>query len=246
MKIAYFDCFAGASGDMILGTLVDAGVPLEVLKQELEKLNLSGFRLQAEKVQKKHLGATSITVSVEGNQPERHLTDIQQIIQRSHLSPNVKVKSIQIFQRLAQAEAKIHQTTPEKIHFHEVGAVDAIVDTVGAVIGLEYLNIQQLFVSAFPISHGFVDCAHGKLPLPAPATVELLKGFSLIPRDVEGELVTPTGAAILSTLAQPGQPLPEIILEKVGYGAGEKDFPFPNLLRMFIGVGGAKQENYFA
>lgn len=235
MKIAYFDCFAGASGDMILGALVDSGVKFQDLQRELKKLNLTGYELTAESVEKMHIGATSIQVVAQAKQPERHLSEIKNIIQKSRLSSNIKEKSIHIFTRLAVAEAKIHRTTPEKIHFHEVGGIDAIVDIVGAVIGLKLLEIDRIFISALPAGHGFVNCAHGKLPLPAPATAELTKGFPIVYRDISGEMVTPTGAAILTTLAESAPGFPEMRLQQVGYGAGKNEFPIPNLLRIFIG-----------
>jgi uncharacterized protein (TIGR00299 family) protein len=236
MKIAYFDCFAGASGDMILGSLLDAGVDFDTFITELAKLNLTGFKLAVSGLHRNHIGATSIDVEVEEKQPERHLSEIKDIINVSSLSATVKEKSIQIFTRLAEAEAKIHRTTPEKIHFHEVGGIDAIVDVVGAVIALELLEIEHVYVSAFPFGFGFVECSHGQIPMPAPAAIELLQGFKIIQRPIEGELVTPTGAAILSTLASPTEKLPEMSLKKIGYGAGKTKFPFPNLLRVFIGA----------
>ncbi|MCI0516099.1 nickel pincer cofactor biosynthesis protein LarC [candidate division KSB1 bacterium] len=235
MKIAYFDCFAGASGDMILGSLIDVGLACDQLRHELARLKVSGYEIQTQAVEKMHLAATSVQVNFLEPQPPRHLTEITEIIQKSTLSATVKAKSIQIFTRLAHAEAKIHRTTPNEIHFHEVGGVDAIVDIVGAVVGLELLEIEQLFVSAFPAGYGFVDCAHGRLPVPAPATLELLQNFPVIQRSVEGELVTPTGAAILTTLAQNHVAVPEFTIQKVGYGAGKKNFPFPNVLRLILG-----------
>lgn len=235
MKIAYFDCYAGASGDMILGSLLDAGVDFDTFVAELAKLNLSGFKLAVSGLHRNHIGATSIDVKVNEKQPERHLSEIRNIIEASALSATVKEKSIRIFTRLAEAEAKIHRTTPEKIHFHEVGGIDAIVDVVGAVIALELLQIEQVYVSAFPFGFGFVECSHGQIPMPAPASIELLRGFKIIQRPLEGELVTPTGAAILSTLAHPTDKLPEMSLEKIGYGGGKSKFPFPNLLRIFVG-----------
>ncbi len=235
MKIAYFDCFSGASGNMILGALIDAGLDANLLKLELSKLNISGYQLLAQQTEKMHIAGTYVDVVLETEQPERHLADIVEIIQTSSLSKSTKDKSIAIFNRLAIAEAKVHRTTPDRIHFHEVGGVDAIVDIVGSVIGLEKLGIEQVYVSAFPAGHGFVKCAHGRLPLPAPATMELLQGFSIIKYPVAGEFVTPTGAAILTTLGQKVNQLPTFDLVKIGYGAGTTDFLIPNLLRMMIG-----------
>ncbi|MBN2090152.1 nickel pincer cofactor biosynthesis protein LarC [candidate division KSB1 bacterium] len=235
MKIAYFDCFSGASGNMILGALIDAGLDENLLKLELSKLNISGYQLLTQQTEKIHIAGIYVDVVLEAEQPERHLADIVEIIQTSSLSKSTKEKSIAIFNRLAIAEAKVHLTTPDRIHFHEVGGVDAIVDIVGSVIGLEKLGIEQVYVSAFPAGHGFVKCAHGRLPLPAPATLELLQGFPIIKYPVAGEFVTPTGAAILTTLGQKVNQLPTFDLVKIGYGAGTKDFPIPNLLRMMIG-----------
>ncbi len=235
MKIAYFDCFSGASGNMILGALIDAGLDANILKLELTKLNISGYQLLAQPTEKMHIVGTYVDVVLETEQPERHLADIVKIIETSALSKSIKEKSIAIFNRLAIAEAKVHRTTPDRIHFHEVGGVDAIVDIVGSVIGLEKLGIEQIYVSAFPAGHGFVKCAHGRLPLPAPATLELLQGFQIIKYPIAGEFVTPTGAAILTTLGQKVQQLPAFDLVKIGYGAGTKDFLIPNLLRLMIG-----------
>ena len=170
MTIAYFDCFSGISGDMTLGALVDAGLPIEVLRSELAKLSLPGYTLSSEKVRRSGIAATKVHVVLdEKEQPSRHLSDIQKIINGSSLSPVVKQKSLSIFQRLAEVEAKVHGTTPEKIHFHEVGAVDAIVDIVGSVIGLEHLGITEIIGSPINVGSGTVHTQHGKLPVPAPA-----------------------------------------------------------------------------
>jgi uncharacterized protein (TIGR00299 family) protein len=236
MRIAYFDCFAGASGDMILGALLDAGVEPEVWQRELNKLNLSGYELKIDRVQKQGIAATAVRVLVSERSRERHLAEIEELIGTSQLPAEVKEESVKVFRRLAVAEARVHGTTPDQIHFHEVGAIDAIIDIVGAVVGLRLLGIEEVYLSALPLGHGFVDCAHGRLPLPAPATVELLQGVPVLSRDVEGELVTPTGAAILTTLARGFGPLPAMTVEGIGYGAGQKDFPFPNLLRLLVGT----------
>ena len=236
MKIAYFDCFAGASGDMILGALLDAGVEPEVWQEELSKLNLFGYELEIDRVQKQGIAATAVRVLVNERNQERHLAEIEELIGTSQLPNGVKETSVEIFRRLALAEARVHGTTPDRIHFHEVGGVDAIVDIVGSVVGLRLLGAEEIYASTLPLGHGFVDCAHGRLPLPAPATLELLRGVPVLSRDVEGELVTPTGAAILTTLAKGFGPFPPITVEKIGYGAGQKDFPFPNLLRLLVGT----------
>lgn len=235
MKIAYFDCFAGASGDMILGALLDAGVEPEVWQGELNRLNLPGYEVKIERVQKQGLAATAVRVLVSEEDQERRLSEIEELIGASRLPIEVKETSVEIFRRLAVAEAKVHGITPDRVHFHEIGGIDAIVDIVGAVVGLRLLGIEAVYASALPLGHGFVDCAHGRLPLPAPAALELLRGVPVLSRDVEGELVTPTGAAILTTLVKEFGSFPPLTVEKIGYGAGQQDFPFPNLLRLLVG-----------
>src|SRR3990172_6968859 len=178
MTLAYFDCFSGISGDMTLGALVDAGVNIDALRSELLKLNLPGYRITAEKVSRSGIAATKVNVALdEKKQPVRHLSDIRTIIESSLLSQAVKQKSIRIFERLAKAEATVHGTTPDKIHFHEVGAVDAIVDIVGSIIGLELLGITEIIGSSVNLGAGTIRSAHGTLPVPSPAASELLKGI---------------------------------------------------------------------
>lgn len=238
MKIAYFDCFAGASGDMILGALMDAGLPLDKLKNELAKLELDHYDLQVEKVAKRGLGGSQAKVLIDDHHHHdhhRHLHHIEEIIGQSNLSDPVKTKSLAIFRRLAEAEAKVHRTTIDAIHFHEVGAMDAIIDVVGSVAGLSALGIEKVYCSPMHVGTGTVECAHGTLPVPAPATAELVRNKPIFSTDVEGELLTPTGAAILTTLADDFCPMPAMILEKVGYGAGRSDPSIPNLLRISIG-----------
>jgi pyridinium-3,5-bisthiocarboxylic acid mononucleotide nickel chelatase len=237
MTLAYFDCFSGISGDMTLGALVDAGLPIEVLRSELAKLGLPGYALSSEKVRRSGLSATKVQVILDEKvQPARHLSDIQKIINGSFLSPAVKQKSLSIFQRLAEVEAKVHGTTPEKVHFHEVGAVDALVDIVGSVIGLEHLGITEIIGSPLNVGSGTVHTAHGKLPVPAPATAELLREIPLYSSSVTFELTTPTGAAIISTLASSFGPLPQMKVRSIAYGAGNKDIPGqPNVLRLLLG-----------
>jgi hypothetical protein len=239
MRIAYFDCFAGASGDMILGALLDAGVPLEHLNAELAKLGLGHFDIQASRVERQGLGGCQALVQID-EQPHRHhhrrLSDIRTLIASSGLDPAIKESSVRIFQRLAEAEAKVHRTTPEAVHFHEVGAMDAIIDVVGACIGVKALAIDRLVCSPLHVGGGTVTCAHGTLPVPAPATAELVKGRPIYATDLQGELLTPTGAAILTTLAADFGPMPAMILETVGYGAGMAERSLANLLRLFIGT----------
>jgi hypothetical protein len=237
MTLAYFDCFSGISGDMTLGALVDAGLSLEVLRAELAKLSLSGYTLSSEKVRRSGLSATKVHVVLDDKkQPARHLSDIQKIINGSSLSPVIQQKSLAIFHRLAEVEAKVHGTTPDRVHFHEVGAVDALVDIVGTVIGLERLGITEIIGSPVNVGSGTVHTAHGKLPVPAPATVELLRNIPLYSSAITFELTTPTGAALISTLASSFGPLPQMKVRSIAYGAGNKDLPGqPNVLRLMIG-----------
>ena len=237
MTLAYFDCFSGISGDMTLGALVDAGVSIDALRAELAKLNLPGYELRAEKVKRSGIAATKVHVIIDQKDPKsRHLSDILSIIEASTLSSAVKEKSSRIFTRLAEAEAKVHGTTPDKIHFHEVGAVDSIVDNVGAVVGLELLGITRIMSSAINVGSGMVKTSHGMLPIPAPATAELLTNIPFYQSSVQFELTTPTGAVIISTLGSSFGPMPPMKLERVAYGAGDKEFPgLPNVLRLMIG-----------
>ena len=238
MKIAYFDCFSGASGDMILGALMDAGLPLEKLKGELAKLKLTHYDLKLEKIAKKGIAGSQAIVIVEEDHHHhhhRHLADIRTIIENSDLEDVIKKKSIGIFTRLAEAEAKVHKTSVDHIHFHEVGAMDAIIDVVGSVAGLTALGIEKIVCSPLHVGAGTVECAHGTLPVPAPATTELVRGKPIYSTGVVGELLTPTGAAILTTLSAEFGPMPAMTLETVGYGAGNANIAIPNLLRISIG-----------
>jgi pyridinium-3,5-bisthiocarboxylic acid mononucleotide nickel chelatase len=238
MKIAYFDCFAGASGDMILGALLDAGLDLAHLVKELDKLGLSHYAVRKMPAVKNGISGTRALVHVEQSHHEhhhRHLADIMAIIEQSDLCAAVKRDSGRIFERLAQAEAKVHNTTPERIHFHEVGAMDAIIDVVGCVIGLHWLEIDTIICSPLHVGSGTVNCAHGTLPVPAPATAELVRGKPVYSTGVPGELLTPTGAAILTTLSSDFGPLPSMTVEQIGLGAGTADLCIANMLRVFIG-----------
>jgi len=249
MKIAYFDCFAGISGDMILGALVDAGLELEVLQGELSKLRLEGFRLEAKKVKRCAITGTKVEVVIEHPQhSHRHLSHILEVIQGSSLSPQVQADCQTIFTRLAEAEAKIHGTSVEHVHFHEVGALDSIVDIVGSAIGLRHLGLGKIFSSPLHLGSGFVMAEHGKLPVPAPATAELVKEVPTYSTEVAGELTTPTGAAIITTLASQFGSMPFMKIQSVGYGAGSKEFPsLPNLLRLMVGeVDGDLEEDTIA
>jgi uncharacterized protein (TIGR00299 family) protein len=237
MILAYFDCFSGISGDMTLGALVDAGVSIDALRSELAKLDLPGYELKSEKVMRSGIAATKVHVIVEKKgQTTRHLADILRIIESSSLSSSIKEKSSRIFTRLAEAEAKVHATTPDKVHFHEVGAVDAIVDIVGSVIGLEHLGVDRVMASSINAGSGIVNTSHGVFPIPAPATAELLAGIPMYQSSTQFELATPTGAAIISTLASVFGPLPPMKADRIAYGAGDNDFSDrPNVLRLMIG-----------
>lgn len=238
MKIAYFDCFAGASGDMILGALVDAGLDPDRLIRELAKLRLDHWALRFDPVVKRGIGGCQATVEISGHghHPHRGLADIQAIIEGSGLSADIREKSLAVFSRLARAEAKVHRTTVEAVHFHEVGAIDAIIDVVGSVAGLSLLGIDTVYCSPLHLGSGTVTCAHGVLPVPAPATAELVKGFPVYATSVRGELLTPTGAAILTTLSREFGPMPPLTIVQSGYGSGMADPEIPNLLRVMIGT----------
>jgi uncharacterized protein (TIGR00299 family) protein len=236
MKIAYLDCASGISGDMTLGALVDAGVDLEALNAGIQTLGLPGVRLVASAVKKKGFRATQITVEHEPEQKHRHLHHIAAMIDSSALSPRQKELAHRIFRRLAEAEAKVHNSTIEKVHFHEVGAVDSIADIVGAAIGWDLLGVERVVCSPVPTGSGFVEIAHGRCSIPAPATAELLVGIPLAESRVQCELTTPTGAAILATLVQAFGPLPAMTIERIGCGAGQKDLEEQaNLLRLLVG-----------
>jgi len=236
MRVIYFDCPSGASGDMIVGALLDAGVSIDALRAELAKLHLADFRVDAKHVTRGGISGTKFDVTIEAKHAHRGLADVLAIINESELSDRVKQDAGRVFRRLAEAEARVHDTDVESVHFHEVGAVDAIVDVVGAAIGLEKLDACEIVSSPLPTGSGFVTCAHGKLPVPAPATAQLLVGFPVAASDVEAELTTPTGAAILTTLADRFGGRPAMTVETVGSGAGSKNFEnVPNLLRVFVG-----------
>jgi len=236
-KAIYFDCSAGASGDMILGSLLDLGVNLDDLNRELDKLPVKGFEVKLSKVNKRGVQANKADVLItEEDSPHRGLSCIKEIINESTLKNSIKDTALKIFTRLAEAEAKIHGTDVDKIHFHEVGAMDAIVDIVGASILIDMLKIEEVHVSAIHTGSGFITCQHGMLPVPAPATLELLKGLPIFSTDVKGELITPTGAAILSALGDSFGKMPLMKVERIGYGAGTKDFPIPNVIRACLGT----------
>ena len=242
MRIAYFDCFSGISGDMTLGALLDAGADEAAWRAELAKLNVPGYDVKTAMVVKEGISGREVDVVLHETDAAhgRNLSDIAEILGRSGLSENIRCRALGAFTKLAHAEAKIHAMTPDSIHFHEVGAIDAIVDIVGACIGLELLGVEKVYASPLPLNRGWVECAHGTMPVPAPATLELLTGFALRPDDRTKELITPTGAAILAEYAErlPSgdlAPLPPMRLRAIGYGAGKRDSWIPNLLRLLIG-----------
>lgn len=278
MKIAYFDCFAGISGDMTVGALLDLGLDLARLEQELQKLPLAGYRLEASQVNKQGIQAAHFRVLLAdgegerladsefqelkpeelparqaeaedhrhhhhhhdhhhgpGGSEHRSLQEILSLIDRSELSDRVKGTAQAIFRRLGEAEAQVHGLPVEQVHFHEVGGVDAIVDIVGAAIGLEQLGIERVYASPLHLGRGFVRCAHGLYPVPAPATANLVAGAPVYSTAAQGELVTPTGAAIVTTLAHEFGPLPPLVSQAIGYGAGSRDREFPNVLRVYLG-----------
>ena len=236
MKVAYFDCFAGISGDMTLGALVDAGLSFAALKSELDKLSVREFTLSQRRVEKHGIAGTKIDVNAREGHVHRHLKDVLEIIDNSAISASAKEKAARVFQKLAEAEAKIHGTTIEAVHFHEVGAVDAIVDVVGTIVGLELLEIEAIYASKFRFGSGHTRGAHGAMPVPVPAVVEMTKGFPAERTDIPYELVTPTGAALLTALASNIGETIQLRTESTGYGAGTRDVEqVPNLLRVEIG-----------
>jgi pyridinium-3,5-bisthiocarboxylic acid mononucleotide nickel chelatase len=247
MRLAYFDCPSGAAGDMIMGALVDAGLPFGALEGELAKLRLPGFTLERREVMKGAFRATKVDVHVHGHHhthgdrhedhghPHRNLRSILELLAAGGLDAAVKANAARIFTRLAEAEARVHGTTVDEVHFHEVGAVDAIVDVTGACVGLHLLGVDAVHCSALPLGGGFVTGAHGPMPVPAPGTAELLKGFPIVDTGVKRELVTPTGAAILTTLAASAGAMPAMTVEAVGYGAGTMELETPNVIRVFLG-----------
>lgn len=235
MRFLYIDCPSGVSGDMLLGGLIDLGVDIDLLQEKLETLGLSGWRIEVEDRRVHGLVCKDVTVHSDETQPHRGLSDITTIITSSGLTDGEKNRALAIFKRLAAAEAKVHGMSVEEIHFHEVGAVDAIVDICGVSVALCILGIEHIECSPLPMGSGFVECMHGRIPIPAPATVELVKGLPVYDNGVEGELVTPTGAAIVSTLARRFGRFPAMTLQSVGYGCGKRQLPIPNAVRLFLG-----------
>jgi uncharacterized protein (TIGR00299 family) protein len=236
-KIAYLDCFAGVSGDMILGALLDLGLPAEILTEGWQMLGLKGVEVKYERVQRGGLTGVHVEVCDQGKSALRDYGEMRQVINGSTLPASVKEQGLKILQALAQAEAAIHGMAIDKVHFHEIGGIDTIVDVVGAALGIAYFKWDTVICSPLPLGRGFVDAAHGRLPLPAPATMALLKGVPVVPASAEGETITPTGAAIVTTFASAFGPVPAMEVKGIGYGAGTRDpHEVPNLLRIIQGV----------
>jgi uncharacterized protein (TIGR00299 family) protein len=234
---AYFDCFSGISGDMTLGALIDLGTPVDWLQNELSRLPLSGFQLAVTPVVRNGIQASAASVEIENSGHSRDYKEIKSLLEGCPLSDAVTSRSLAVFEKLARAEAGIHGCALEEVHFHEVGGVDALVDIVGTALCLEKLGIHKVISSRIPLGSGFVQCQHGKLPVPAPATIEILKDAPVYGTDVAGELVTPTGAALISSLAESFGPLPPMHVKNTGYGAGQRELPDrPNLLRIIAGT----------
>jgi len=236
MRIAYFDCFSGASGDMILGSMIDAGLSPRLLRQELNKLHLPSVQLKIRKVMRGGIAGTQVLVEGKGEKRHhRNLKEMLNIIDRGNLEPELREKSREIFKSIASVESKIHKEKVDEIHFHEIGGLDSVVDIVGAVWGLREMGIEKVYVSKVNVGTGFINSAHGVLPVPAPASLSLMKGRPIYSTGVERELLTPTGAALLTSLGSEFGPMPSLKVEKIGYGAGRDDLPHPNLLRLIIG-----------
>ena len=236
MRVAHFDCFSGISGDMTLAALIDAGVDVEPIRQGLESLGLP-IRLEVEKVRKGGFAATAVRIDAPDEKSHRHLPQVEEIVNRGRLTDGQRSLALRIFRRLAEAEAAAHGMPLAKVHFHEVGALDSIADIVGAAIGLDLLGVERFTSRPVPTGSGMVKCAHGLMPIPAPGTAELLKGVPLASSPIQAELTTPTGAAILTSVVQEWIHQPVMTVERIGCGAGSRDFPEqPNLLRLFVGT----------
>ncbi|MEE9316270.1 MAG: nickel pincer cofactor biosynthesis protein LarC [bacterium] len=240
-RVAYFDCNSGISGDMFLGAVIDCGADFDYIKQELKKLNLD-FKISHQRVKKGAISAIKVIIKYSGSHPLRNLKTIKKLIEKTSLPEEIKEKSLSIFTRLAEAEASVHQVDIDQVHFHEIGAVDTIVDIVGSLLGLKSLKVERIFSSPLPLGKGEVETSHGKIPIPAPATVKLLEGCKVYGKEIEEELVTPTGAALITSLAEDFIDFPAMQTLKVGYGAGTKELPIPNALRLVVGELEKKEE----
>ena len=240
MKLAYFDCFAGAGGDMIVGALLDAGADMEAVKEALGRLNVPGFSVLARTVQRAGLAGLKFDVAqADGEHHHRGLSEILSAIEAAGLPGRAGENASRIFTRLGEAEARVHGIEVERVHFHEVGAIDSIADVVAACVALETLNVRRVLCSPIPLGSGTVACAHGELPVPSPATAHLAGGAKVVESDLSGYATTPTAAAVLTTLAEGFGPIPAMVVQAVGYGAGAREGGVvPNLLRVFIGIEG--------
>lgn len=243
-RILYFDVVNGISGDMTLATLLDLGVPKELFLEEIKKLSIKDeFEILITKKNESGILGTNVEVVAKESNAHRHLIDVFDIIDKSSLYENVKVMSKNIFMTIGEAEAKVHGTTIDKIHFHEVGAIDSIVDIVGACILIDLLSIDKIYANTIPVGSGFVKCDHGIMPVPAPATAEILKNVPIKLNTVNGECTTPTGAAILKTLCDEFVDTLEFEVKQIGYGIGQKEFEIPNMLRTILGI--KKKKNLY-
>ena len=235
-SLAYLDCFAGISGDMLLGALLSVGWTEERLRDVVERLKLGDVRLDVQRVSKHGVSATQVTIHSSPHQPHRGLQELSTIVLGANLPESIQQRAISALRLLAEAESEVHNVPVERIHFHEVGAVDTVIDIVGALVGFEELNVDAVYSSPIPWSRGTVKTEHGVLPVPPPAVALLLKGLPVVGVDIEGETVTPTGATLVRTVAKEFGPMPAMNVEAVGYGAGQRDWPDrPNVLRLTIG-----------
>jgi hypothetical protein len=238
LKIVYFDCFSGISGDMCLGAIVGAGVPLDDIRRELKRLPVRGFRLDEKKVRRAGMAATKIDVLVTDDK-KRRWADVKGIIQGSGLSPEIKKKGLRIFKNIFEAEAAVHGSSLKSVHLHEMGSLDSVVDIIGTLAGIRMLGVEKIFSSPVNLGGGLISSGHGTLPVPAPATAEILKGTPVYSSGIDFELTTPTGAAILREVASGFGPLPPMVIKRIGSGAGDRDLDeIPNVLRIFIGESG--------
>jgi len=236
MKVAYLDCAAGASGDMLLAALLDAGLSPEVISNCISLMGLKGCNIEVKRVFKGALSATKVNVITPQIENHRHLSDLIEIIENISISDSLKTKAVEILNRIGNIEAKIHNMPVEHVHLHEIGGDDTLIDIVGTLIGLDTLGIEKVFCSPLPLTLGWIKSAHGQIPLPAPATLYLLKGTPIYYfDDFQAELVTPTGAALLTSITSSFGGFPDMVLREIGVGAGEKDLPIPNIIRLWIG-----------
>ena len=245
MKIAYLDCFSGVSGDMFVGSLLDAGLPLEKLEKIISGLNLNGYGISAKKEERNSIFGTRFSVFLqEQDQEARHLKEIKEILKSSDLPLSVIEECIMIFEKLAMTEGEIHHISPDEVHFHELGAVDSMIDIVAAIAGVHLLGIEKLFASMIPVGTGIMTSAHGKIPVPSPATIALLRGIPVYCSGQDVEMVTPTGAALVTSLCSSFGPMPPMTIDRVGYGVGSRTLADrPNLLRILIGNDVDKQRS---